>query len=107
MVINDVTKSEVDEQIATLVACIREYRDEAERFETKIREAKDQLIPLLEQRGSNWSDEYGYARMAQEGTRFDYDTAELDALILNDPLRYGWLKEYRRIGVVPSRLMVR
>jgi hypothetical protein len=107
MVINDISKTEIDEQIATLVACIREYRDEAERYEAQIREAKDRLILLLEQRGSNWSDEYGYARIAQEGTRLDYDTNELDALILNDPLRYGWLKEYRRIGVVPSRLMVR
>jgi hypothetical protein len=96
-----------DEQISTLVACIREERAEIERHEVEVQEAKAQLLPLLEQRGSNWADDQGYARIAQEGLRYDYDTNALDELIISDPLRYGWLKDYRKTSAVPSRLLVR
>jgi hypothetical protein len=97
----------LDEQIASLVACIREERAEIETHEAEVQDAKAQLLPLIEQRGSNWSDEDGYVRLAQEGTRHDYDTDALDELIISDPLRYGWLKDYRKTSSVPSRLLVR
>jgi hypothetical protein len=97
----------LDEQIASLVACIREERAEIETHEAEIQDAKAQLVTLIEQRGSNWSDDAGYVRLAQEGVRHDYNTDALDELIINDPLRYGWLKDYRKTSPVPSRLLVR
>ncbi len=97
----------LDEQIATLVTCIREHRDEIERHEMEIHDAKRQLMSLLEQRGSNWADEHGYARITQEGIRYDYSTGALDELIISDPLHYGWLKDYRKSSPVPLRLLVR
>lgn len=107
---NDSTEQDIlqiDEQIAELVACIREHREAAERHEQEITKAKERLALLLEQRGSNWSDQLGYARLTSEGMRLDYDTSALDALIIEDPLRYGWLKDYRTKSPIPARVMVR
>jgi hypothetical protein len=61
----------------------------------------------LEERGDNWSDEEGYARIISEGERIYYDTNALDKLIIEEPLRYGWLKDYRVTSTVQSRVQVK
>jgi hypothetical protein len=101
----DVTAT--DAQIAGLVSHIRECQSEISEREAEISRLKEQLSALLRERGSNWSDDQGYARLVSEGTRIGYDTTALDDLIINDPLRYGWLKDYRRESVVSERVQVR
>ena len=96
-----------DEEIAELVALIRVNRERIERFEAAVEVAKDDLRRLLDERGSNWSDDEGYARLASEGTRRSYDASALDELILSEPQRYGWLTDYRKESVVPSWVQVK
>lgn len=96
-----------DDEIADLVEEIRSNRARIERFEESIEEAKERLRVLLEDRGESWSDDDGYARLAAEGLRRYYDSGALDELIINDPLRYGWLKDYRKESAVPSRVQVK
>jgi hypothetical protein len=94
-------------QINELVQCIREDHQIIEEAENRIREAKRQLEHLLKLRGSNWADEIGYARLMTSGRRVYYDTEDLDRLLISDPLRYGWLKDYRRESILPERVQVK
>jgi hypothetical protein len=86
-------KEQIDSKIA-------ECRDE-------ISTMKDALVPLLEERGENWADEDGYARLVSAGRRISYDTRALDDLVIKEPLRYGWLKDYRKETEVAGRLQVK
>jgi hypothetical protein len=97
----------LDEEIAGIVSRIRDYQQTAEDLAEKIYTLKDRLEMLLKQRGSNWSDDDGYARLASPGVRINYNTTALDSLILNDPLRYGWLKDYRKESTVAGRILVK
>lgn len=97
----------LDEKIAELVDLIRANREQIEQFEAAIDAAKDDLRELLEARGSGWSDDEGYARVAAEGVRRYYDSNALDQLIINEPLRYGWLGDYRKEAAIPSRIQVK
>jgi hypothetical protein len=103
---NSVTAT-LDPRIAELVYCIREDNQLIASAEKRIKEAKAELQLLLEVRGANWSDEAGYARLISEGHRFHYDTETLDKLLITDPLRYGWLKDFRRETVIPERVQVK
>lgn len=97
----------IDEEIAELVELIRVNRDRIDGFESAISAAKGRLRELLDERGENWSDDTGYARLVAEGLRHYYDSGALDELIINDPLRYGWLKDYRKESAVPGRVQVK
>lgn len=96
-----------DTEITALVAEIREHQRVVEEEDSRIQTLKVRLAELLEARGSNWADDEGYARLVSEGLRVSYDTNQLDDLIIKDPLRYGWLREYRRENPVSGRVQVK
>lgn len=101
------SREQLDENIEEIVDRIRTYKADVERLESGINALKAELRRLLEDRGENWSDEDGYARIISEGERTNYDTSALDRLIIEDPLRYGWLKDYRITSTVQSRVQVK
>ncbi len=101
------TQEALDEQITDLVSEIRQSQEIIAEHENQIHEAKERLTQLLSERGSNWSDDSGYARLVSEGTRIAYDTSALDELIIHEPLRYGWLKDYRTEQKISSRIQVK
>jgi hypothetical protein len=90
----------IDEEIAELVALVREAQVRVGEVQDEVRPvieaAKLRLKMLLGYRGSNWSDEDGYARIVSDGLRTSYDAKALDKLILDDPETYGWLRQYRQ-----------
>ncbi len=94
-------------EIAQLVATIRQATDEMEALEAVVSTAKDRLRVLLSQRGENWKDDDGYVRLVADSVRTSYDTRALDELIISDPLRNGWLKDYRREFTVRGGVSVR
>jgi hypothetical protein len=94
-------------EIGALVEQIRAFQRKIERYALEIHQAKLRLRPLLEERGENWSDEFGYARLVREGVQRTYDAEALDRLILSDPLRYSWLTDYRRERVIDERLSIK
>ena len=97
----------IDHKIEELVDLVRANQQRIATLEARITIAKDELRQLIEQRGENWSDDEGYARVSSEGVRKFYDTQALDELIITDPLRYGWLKDYRRETTVRARVLVK
>ncbi|WP_119068819.1 hypothetical protein [Aggregatilinea lenta] len=97
----------LDRRITELVELIRTSQMQAATLDARITLAKDELRDLLSERGSNWSDDSGYAQLTSEGVRRSYDTRALDELIINDPLRYGWLKDYRRESRVNGGVRVK
>lgn len=98
---------QIDAEISALVAQVREAHEQIADLEAEIDVAKSHLRELLEQRGSNWSDEAGYARLTSEGMRISYETKALDDLIIKQPLQYGWLKDYRRESPVSGTIQVK
>jgi hypothetical protein len=106
-VVSHVQTTNIDDRIEHVVDRIRTYRDEAEELDTRIQGLKAELRDLLERRGENWSDESGYARLVSEGERVSYNASDLDELIIQDPLHYGWLKDYRTTSTVQSRVQVK
>ncbi len=88
----------VDEEIAEMVTLIREARERLSEVEEEVvpvvARAKQRLAMLLEYRGERWSVGSGYARLASEGTRVVFDAEALDTLNIEDPSKYGWLKQY-------------
>lgn len=97
----------IDQQIAERVDYIRGMQERVMALEEKVQLAKEELRELLAERGANWSDDEGYARLVSEGIRRTYDQKALDELIINDPLRYGWLKDYRKESVVRGGVQVK
>jgi len=96
-----------DNEIAHLVETVRQTVDQMSVLEEKVQAAKEQLRFLLLQRGENWSDDDGYARLMADSIRTTYNTRALDDLILKDPLRHGWLKDYRKESMVRGGVQVR
>lgn len=101
----------VDDEISEMVAMIREARSRLDEVEDEvdpvIEAAKQRLEMLLQYRGESWSDEEGYARLASDGQRVSYDTNALDELIIKDPAKYGWLKQYRRETTISGGVRVK
>jgi hypothetical protein len=97
----------LENEIAATVRDIRQQQEAAERAAIAIYELKNRLEALLKERGSNWQDEDGYARLAAPGVRVNYSREALDSLILNDPLQYGWLKQYRKESELAARVVVK
>lgn len=96
-----------DDRIADLVLRVRRAQGNIDSLNSEIEQAKVELRILLEERGDNWSDDLGYARLTSEGVRTTYDTKGLDELIIKDPLHYGWLKDYRNESSVRSTVTVK
>jgi|SRR5690606_39842996 hypothetical protein len=86
----------IDQQIAERVEEVRDAQAQMGTLSERVDRLKAEILALLEQKGSNWSDGVGYARLVSEGVRRTYDTKSLDQLIISDPLRYGWLTDYRK-----------
>ena len=97
----------IDDRILQLVNGIREKQELLAALESEISVAKAELFELLEERGENWTDGEGYAVLVCEGLRIIYDKQALDRLIIEDPLRYGWLKDYRRASTVRGSVKVK
>ncbi|MBZ0297904.1 MAG: hypothetical protein K8L99_35445 [Anaerolineae bacterium] len=97
----------VDQQIAEHVDYIRGMQERMTALDEKVQLAKEELRELLEAKGANWSDDEGYARLVAEGIRRTYDHKALDELIISDPLRYGWLKDYRKESSVRGGVQVK
>jgi len=96
-----------DQQIAERVDLIRSIQERIGALNEKIQAAKEELSDLLIEKGSNWSDDEGYARLVADSVRRSYDTKALDELIINDPLRHGWLKDYRKETPVRGGIQVK
>jgi hypothetical protein len=99
--------AEIDQEITELVDMVRSITQRVAGMEEKVKDAKQRLRVLLEQRGENWSDAEGYARLVADSVRASYDTKALDHLIISDPLRHGWLKDFRKENTVRGGIQVR
>lgn len=97
----------IDDEIAQLVEVVRDTVDQMSGLEDKIKATKDRLRALLVQRGENWKDSDGYARLMADSVRTSYDTRALDDLLIRDPLRNGWLKDYRKEFTVRGGVQVK
>jgi len=97
----------IDQQIADRVQIVRDAQGQIALLEEQIKLMKDELRELLEQKGSGWTDSAGYARLVAEGTRLSYDTKSLDDLILNEPLRYGWLRDFRKQSTIRGGVQIK
>ena len=104
---SDTMKDLIDRHIAELVDVVRSSQSRINALQDRVTTAKEELHELLEQRGESWSDGEGYARLISEGVRTSYDRIALDRLILDDPLRYGWLKDYRKEQTVQGGVQVK
>ena len=96
-----------DQQISERVELIRSIQERIAALNEKIQAAKEELGDLITEKGSNWSDDEGYARLVSDSVRRSYDTKALDELIINDPLRHGWLKDYRKEVPVRGGIQVK
>lgn len=96
-----------DEEIAALVGCIRQWMNDMERLEDQVQAAKNRLRVLLAERGDNWTDDLGYARLMPDTKRTSYDTRALDLKIIKNPKKYGWLKRMRKAFVVKGYVSVK
>ena len=97
----------IDQQIADRVQIVRDAQDQIALLDEQIQLLKTELRELLEQKGSNWSDADGYARLIAESTRTSYNTRSLDELILNEPLQYGWLRDFRKESTIRGGVQIK
>lgn len=101
----------IDEEISELVSMVREAQERISEVDDEVRPvieaAKERLKMLLSYKGESWADDQGYARIVSEGVRCIYDAKALDKLILEDPEKYGWLREYRREYAVRGGVTVK
>lgn len=96
-----------EDEIAWLVNSIRQLECEIEALEERRTDHKDRLRELLTQRGENWSDDLGYARLTKDSTRTTYDAKALEALFVADKRRYGYLAEFRKQFTVKGGVQVK
>jgi hypothetical protein len=97
----------IDQQIAERVQIVRDAQSQIALLDEQIQIMKTELRELLEQKGENWTDADGYARLVAEGTRTNYNTKGLDELILSEPLRYGWLNDFRKQSAVRGGVQIK
>lgn len=97
----------IDQQIAERVQTVRDAQEQIGILDEQIQILKQELRELLEQKGSNWTDANGYARLIGESSRTSYDTRALDDLILSEPLQYGWLRDFRKESTVRSGIQIK
>lgn len=97
----------LDMEIAERVDIVRSLQERIESLGGKIQDIKEELRALLEERGSNWKDDEGYAALTQDTIRTSYDTRALDDMLLKDPDQNGWLKTFRRESLVRGTIKVK
>lgn len=107
MVLEQTIQQTTDREIKTLVKAVRRMNRKMESLEEMRKVARDRLRALLVQRGENWEDDRGYARLCADSIRASYDAKALDQLIVSDPLGNGWLKEFRKESVVRGSVQVK
>jgi hypothetical protein len=105
--VDNTTENEIDQQIASHVDIVRGIQERIAVLEERIQLEKEVLRGLLTEKGENWSDTEGYARLLADSVRRTYDIKALDELIISDPLRNGWLKDYRRETTVRGGIQVK
>jgi uncharacterized coiled-coil protein SlyX len=98
---------DLDQRIAERVDVIRSIQERIAALQDKVQSVKDELRSLLNEKGSSWSDDEGYARIIADAVRRTYDSKALDELIITDPLRHGWLKDYRKETPVRGGVQVK
>jgi hypothetical protein len=91
-----VERDDLDLRIAERVDVVRSIQERITALQEKVQAVKDELRVLLDERGASWTDDEGYARIVADAVRRSYDSKALDELIITDPLRHGWLKDYRK-----------
>lgn len=104
---SDVADTTYDEKIAELVDNVRCNQERIAAMQLQIEQAKLELSKLLKDRGAAWTDEHGYARLVADGERISYMTKDLDTLLIENPLQYGWLKDFRKKTPVRGGVQVR
>jgi hypothetical protein len=101
----------VDDDIREVMSVLRSIKEARNEIEAEIgkdwEKGREKLRNLLEQKGSEWTDGEGYARIAAGYTTIEYDTAALDALIKADPERYGPLQAFRKEKQVKGSLQIK
>lgn len=102
-----VVEDDLDQRIAERVDVVRSIQERIEALQEKVKLVKDELRVLLNERGSGWSDDEGYARLVSDSIRRSYDSKALDELLITDPLRNGWLKDYRKETPVRGGVQVK
>jgi hypothetical protein len=85
-------------------ALIRELRDSVEALVIETATLKERLMSLMAQRADEHDTEPGtLPRAPWASMRVYYDAEGLDRLIASDPVRFSWLKDFRREYVVASQ----
>lgn len=102
-----VVEEDLDQRIAERVDVVRSIQERIAALQEKVLLVKEELRDLLDQKGESWSDDEGYARIVADSFRRTYDAKALDELIITDPLRHGWLKDYRRETPVKGGVQVK
>lgn len=97
----------IDTQIEDRVQLIRDAQQNMEVLQYQIELMKIEIGELLQQKGAGWSDAAGYARITSEKISHTYDTRALDELILKEPLRYGWLGDFRKMATIRGGVQVK
>lgn len=100
-------EDDLDQRIAERVDVVRSIQERIAALQDKVQLVKDELRGLLNERGSAWVDDEGYARLVSDSVRRSYDSKSLDELIITDPLRHGWLKDYRKETPVRGGVQVK
>lgn len=104
---NGIENMLIDLQIEALVGEIRAITDQMEMLEDSVQSKKAKLRTLLTQKGENWKDDCGYARLVADSVRASYDARALDALMLRSDWWHARLKSYRREFNVRGGVSVR
>lgn len=104
---NGIDDQLIDLQIEALVGEIRAITDQMEMLEESVTSKKAKLRTLLTQRGENWKDDCGFARLVADSVRPYYDAKGLDALILRSDWWAKRLRPYRHESNVRGGVSVR
>src|SRR5688500_7784365 len=97
----------IDQQIADRVQIVRDAQAQIGLLDDQIKLMKDELRELLDQKGSGWTDSVAYVCLVAEVTRTAYVIKALDELILKEPLRYGWLGDFRKESTVRRGIQIK
>lgn len=73
------------DQIAELMELYRQLKGELdahkEELDPQINAAREGIEALLEERGENWEDEIGYARLRPESERVSFKNTKVDSVV--------------------------
>jgi hypothetical protein len=99
---NNLRRTHDEDALST--ALIRELRDSVEALVVETATLKERLMTLMAQRADEHDADSGsQSRAPWAAMRVYYDADGLDRLIASDPVRFSWLKDFRREFVVASQ----